>query len=314
MTDQKDISIVTYHYIRPKNDKKYNGLYYLEINKFKNQIKFFENKYNIIGFEDLIEILTLKKKNHKKPFIVLTFDDGYIDHYKYVFPILSKKKVKGLFYPSSKILDKNIFFDINKIQFTLARIDDKKQLLKEIFAYLEKKNTINFKSLSKEVSRIKNKRRFDNKEVNLIKTLLQYYLPKKIRNELCDFFFKKYVTREINDFSKDLYLRKEHMIEMKSEGMHFGSHGQNHEFLGFLKIKDQEKEISESLKFLKNTFKNEENFSICYPSGSYNKNTLNIVKKYKFKLGFTLKVGSINFKKKINNLLLPRFDTNDFPQ
>jgi peptidoglycan/xylan/chitin deacetylase (PgdA/CDA1 family) len=314
MLDEKDISVVTYHYIRPKNDKKYYGLHYLEVNKFKNQIKFFQKKYSIISFEDLLEVLTLKKRNHKRPLLVLTFDDGYIDHYKYVFPILIKKKIKGLFYPSSKILHKNVFFDINKIQFILSRIDNKKDLLKEIFTCLEKEESIDDKVLRKEIIYIKNKRRFDNKEVNLIKALLQYYLPKKIRNKLCDLLFKKYVTREINDFSNDLYLKKKHMIEMKSEGMHFGSHGQNHESLGFLTPKDQEKEIVKSLNFLKNTFKSEKNFSICYPSGSYNKNTLDIIKKYNFKLGFTVKVGSINLKKKINNFLLPRFDTNDFPQ
>ena len=230
------------------------------------------------------------------------------------FQYYLKKKIKGLFFPSSKILDKNIFFDTNKIQFTLAKIDNKNQLLQEIFKSLEKKSNINVNFLTKNLSYIKNKRRFDNKEVNLIKTLLQYYLPKKIRSKLCDFFFKKYITRDIDEFSKNLYLKKEHMIEMKSEGMHFGSHGENHEYLEFLKIKDQEKEISNSLKFLKNTFKNEENFSFCYPFGSYNKNTLKILKKYKFIIGFSLKVSSINLKKKINNFLLPRFDTNDFPQ
>ena len=35
----------------------------------------------------------------------LTFDDGYLDHYKYVYPIL-KNKISGSFYVPSKILQK----------------------------------------------------------------------------------------------------------------------------------------------------------------------------------------------------------------
>ena len=60
---QKNVSIVAYHYVRPKNDKKYKGLFYLEISKFIDQIKFLERNYSIIGFEDLVEVLNLKKKN-----------------------------------------------------------------------------------------------------------------------------------------------------------------------------------------------------------------------------------------------------------
>ena len=190
----------------------------------------------------------------------------------------------------------------------------KNNLLNKIFKYLENENNFNIQRLTKKINVIKNNRRFDDKEVNLIKTLLQYYLPKDIRNKICDFLFNKYVTKDIDNFSKNFYLKKQNMIEMKSEGMHFGSHGSNHEWFKFLSIKDQEEEIKQSANFLKNTFKNEKNFSICYPYGSYNKDTLNIAKKYNFKLGFTTKVGSIDLKKKMNNLLLPRFDTNDFPQ
>ena len=54
------------------------------------------------------------------------------------------------------------------------------------------------------------------------------------------------------------------------------------------------------------------NFSVCFPYGSYNRYTIEIMKKLKIKYALTTKVGSIN-KNNINNFLtLPRYDTNDF--
>ena len=58
----------------------------------------FEKIFNIIEFDDALDILGSNKK-YKKPFLLLTFDDGYIEHYKYVLPFLLKKKImkKGYF-------------------------------------------------------------------------------------------------------------------------------------------------------------------------------------------------------------------------
>ena len=68
-----------------------------------------------------------------------------------------------------------------------------------------------------------------------------------------------------------------------------------------------------SLKFLKNVGTNLNKWIMCYPYGSYNKDTLNILRKNKCSIGLTTKVGIANlYKHKI--LELNRLNTNDFPQ
>ena len=54
------------------------------------------------------------------------------------------------------------------------------------------------------------------------------------------------------------------------------------------------------------------NLSICYPYGSYNNETLKIVKKNNFKFGVTLRVDKIDKNELANPYELPRFDCNDF--
>ena len=41
---------------------------------------------------------------------VLTFDDGYIDHYNYVLPILDQYNLQGSFYIPVKTIEENKVF------------------------------------------------------------------------------------------------------------------------------------------------------------------------------------------------------------
>ena len=71
----------------------------------------------------------------------------------------------------------------------------------------------------------------------MIKRLLQHFLPNKIREKILNSLFKKIVNEEINQFSKKLYMNKNHIKEMSKNNMTFGSHGTYHvnelEYLDF---------------------------------------------------------------------------------
>ena len=112
----------------------------------------------------------------------MTFDDGYKDHYEYVFPHLSKKKISGIFYPPVKTIKNSEVLDVNKIHFIMEKNKNSKALLNLIYdlvkKYDKKFNPINFKKMQLSS-------RYDNKEKILIKSLLQYLLPKKIRKKIC---------------------------------------------------------------------------------------------------------------------------------
>ena len=86
------INVVMYHYVREIKNSRYPNLKGLEFKDFKKQIDFFCNNFNVLSNDDFVEIIQTKKIP-TKPSIFLTFDDGYTDHYKYVFPYLKKKKI-----------------------------------------------------------------------------------------------------------------------------------------------------------------------------------------------------------------------------
>ena len=85
----KNIYIIMYHYVRPL--KKNNYFPALDLKNFKNQINFFQKKRRVINNEEFVYLLNNNKFNNEPNFL-LTFDDGYKDHYDFVYPYLKKKK------------------------------------------------------------------------------------------------------------------------------------------------------------------------------------------------------------------------------
>ena len=89
-----NLTIITYHYVRKIQNSKYPKIKGLEIDSFKGQLEYLEKNYKIIDPSDLINN---EVKDLKDNLCLLTFDDGFKDHYQYVFPHLIKKKNFCLF-------------------------------------------------------------------------------------------------------------------------------------------------------------------------------------------------------------------------
>ena len=126
-----------YHYVREIDGSKYPLLKGLEFNNFKKQIDFFSKNFNILDYFDFTTIIK-NKKIPEKPSVLLTFDDGYIDHYQYVFPYLLKKKINGCFYPPILPLLNKMVLDVNKIHFILEKAKNKNFLIQDINFILKK--------------------------------------------------------------------------------------------------------------------------------------------------------------------------------
>lgn len=303
------INIVMYHYVRPIKNSKYSNIKGLEFNNFKKQINFFQKNFNIISQQDFINTL-YAKKIQKKPSILLTFDDGLMDHYQYVFPYLIKKKISACFYPTIKAVENKIVLDTHKIHFILEKELNRRKLLDEINSILINQK---YKSLNEiDLKNINLNSRYDDKDTILIKRLLQYYLPPKIREIVINELFVKITNKNLIEFSKELYMNCQNLKEMYSEKMSIGSHGNFHFWWQYLDEKEQENEIKNSISFLFNLGFNTNNISLSYPYGSYNNLTLNLLKKYKLKFALTSKPGNVNEKILKNNFTLPRYDANDF--
>lgn len=311
---KNNCQIVMYHYIRDKKTNKYQNLKFLSTEEFENQIIYLKKKYNLLDPSKVYENYS-ENKNLNSDDCFLTFDDGYIDHYLYVMPILNKHKIKAFFFPPVVSTMADDVLAVNKIHHILA-CNNEPQLLyneiKEIFYELElNKKYGDYEEFCQNLDH-RSGNRYDEYYSATIKRLLQRDLGLSDRSIIYDHLFKKYVSEDLKSFARELYMDVEHLREIKSYDHEIGSHGFLHNWYSTLNETEQKKDIQSSIEFLRNHSLVGENWSMCYPYGDFNKTTINILKHFNCNLGLTRAIpkndGSYRSK-----LTVPRWDTNDYP-
>lgn len=88
--------IITLHRVLPKSEFLIPENQNLEVTPtfLENLIHFYRSHdYEFISLDSLYNVLSKRKTKNKKKVVVLTFDDGYSDVYKYAYPILKKYNV-----------------------------------------------------------------------------------------------------------------------------------------------------------------------------------------------------------------------------
>ena len=302
-----------YHYVRDLKKSRYPDIKGLDINLFKEQIDYMRKHYHIITTEEVIHSIDNQVKIPEKS-VLLTFDDAYSDHYNNVFPILDKYKLQGSFYTPSKAITEHTVLDVNKIHFILASVEDKLDLvndLKELVRVYQKEYQLeDFDYYYKKLAQAD---RFDTKDVIFIKRLLQVELVEELRIIIVDTLFKKYIGMSESDFSKELYMNEDQLTHMLAHGQHIGNHGYNHYWWNSLNKEEMREELELSTNFLKKMGVDMNNWTACYPYGSFDDQSIKMLKKRGCKLAVTTEV-DIATTDKNTRFVMPRIDTNDLPK
>ena len=98
-----NISIIMYHYVRDLKNSRFPEIKGLDTRLFEAQIEYLTRNYNVVPMEEVVDCIENKSKLPPNS-ALLTFDDGYSDHYLNVLPILLKYKIQGSFYPPAKAI------------------------------------------------------------------------------------------------------------------------------------------------------------------------------------------------------------------
>lgn len=307
-----------YHYVRDLKNSRYPGIKGLPTDLFREQIHYLKKNYNIVRIEEVIAAYAGEFVLPDNP-VLLTFDDAYSDHFSNAFPILKHERIQGCFYPPVKAVTEHMVLDVNKIHFILASTPEDKMpsLLDELRRKVdENREEYGLDSFDNYFEKLAVANRFDSKEVIFVKRLLQVALPEELRKKLATDLFEKSVGMEESVFSRELYMSLDQIKCMVDCGMHIGSHGYDHYWLGSLSKEQQEFEIQKSVEFINAIGGDVNNWSICYPYGNYNTDTLEIIKCYGCKLGLTTVVNKAEVVAGNGDSVytLPRLDTNDLPK
>ncbi len=271
-------SILLFHRVVPEDDSMHRLVKNMSVTPdyLQSCITYFlENDYQILSLDRMCDCL--KSGRNKKKFVCFTFDDGYVDIYKYVYPLFKKYNFPFAAFITTGFPDQEAIIWWEMLEDMLLKNDGLKCI---------KTNDFNKLSCS---TRAKKK--------SLLEMFLMLFTLYK-QDELQD------ILGDLLGLDKcDLYKKQEgivasweQIIEMSNNpNVTIGSHTVNHLGLNYLTSKEIEYEVAKSKEILESKIKRKvEHFSYPYGSKSESgKREFAILKKCGFKTAITSRPGNI---------------------
>ena len=292
--------IMFHHFHDEKVYKKSQGS--INQDDFYKLIKFV-GRENILDADEFFK--RYKEYRLKANNLCLTFDDCIRCHYDIALPVLEDLKIKSFFFVYSSVFEnKPDLLEVYRY-FRTNYFENIDQFYNLFFEKLGLKLSNFFNQNKKLIENKKNK--FPYYSINDIKFRLvrDLFLQKKNYDEIMSNIFKDKNFKP-EDYYKKLFMNKEQVIKLKELGHTIGLHSHNHiTLIEKLSHNDQKNEyvkniniLSEILKCKKDDIK-----YMSHPCGSYNQDTLKILKSLGIELGFKqmMTIEPEKNMKKINN-------------
>ena len=220
------------------------------VREFRAQLDHIASRYSVVTAEQVIAAVE-RNTDLPRNAVWLTFDDGYLDHYTTVFPLLHDRGWQGSFFPPARTIVNRELLDVNKIHFILAAQPDPQPLIDAIRRFVTARRARHdVEPFDGYWNGIDKANRFDLPETVFIKRMLQHKLPEDLRRELADELFAHYVSVDPTAFANELYMSADQLKLMLRCGMHVGSHGDAHYWLDRISPEEQERDIGRAMSFL----------------------------------------------------------------
>jgi peptidoglycan/xylan/chitin deacetylase (PgdA/CDA1 family) len=306
------LTIMMYHYVRDRAHTRYPGLKVRSLEEFDGQLDYLTRHYHVCGTRD---VLAAARGERILPpnACVLTFDDGLLDHFTVVFPRLVERGLSGSFYAPVAAIEGRRVLDTHKIQIVLAKAPDHGKVARQVLDMLEDyRGAWELPPADTLYRQYAHASRFDGPEVIFIKRMLQRGLPGAVRAAITGRLFDEYAGADEPTVARELYMDLSHLRTMVHFDMEVGGHGAAHVWLDSLDRAGQAAEIAQTAAFLARVHGQPAvDWSMCYPFGAYNADTLSLLSGAGCVLGLTTRV---DFARSLQvPLELPRLDTNDLP-
>lgn len=285
-----------YHYVRDVEKTPFPKIYAVSLSEFDKQLDYLQSNYNFISWSELKNFLKGTGRLSENP-CLLTFDDGFKDHYVNVFPRLQKRGLSGLFFTIARPDNKVAL--VHLLQFLIVKFGEEE--FRNLFlAELNEGEKKLFIEKEKQCIKDNPTAKFGDVSLRALKMVIQKYMP-TVAFSVVERLFERYIGN-LEEFARDLYLSDSEMREMKKSGMHFGGHGTRHFWFTWETAEERNQEIKGSATILSKI--EEAPFIMSYPYGDYDSGNFAELQKYNFLAAVTINEG-IQQK---NSLALNRVD------
>jgi len=300
--------VVMYHYVRDTERTAFPRIRALSLADFERQLDWLEQHYRIVPYKEFAN--ALHGSPPTEPTALLTFDDGLMDHYETVLPILKARDITGVFFLCTATLETPPqLLPVHAIHFLLARLG-----AADFAATVERALArAGWTAAPAVAGSSGGLYRYDAGKDAAIKRLLNYEVPYDLSDAVLSALFREHVgSPEV--FAASLYLRPEVLRDMVAAGMTFGGHTHHHRVLARLTLDEQRSEVAEGVSRIRAlTGQTSVPFSLPYGQPrTYTADTLRILRAAGYDSAFSTVRGTVDFAT-VDAYQLPRLDTKDLP-
>lgn len=303
-----DCLIVMYHYVRDADATPFPRIRALSRAMFEQQLDWLQETHTVINVTDL-EAAVAGRASLPPSAALLTFDDGFIDHYETVFPALRRRGLSGVFFISRDASgEAPRLLGVHQTHFLLATLGAEAfgRAVRDACqaAYAGREQT------DRSVFGVD---RWDDISERAIKQLLNYDLPFEEADRVLDALFVEHIG-DPAAFARQLYLNDAMVRDMAAGGVSFGYHTRSHRMLSRLGVREQGLEISGGVEWLAG-LTGQRTVTFCYPWGgaaTYTADTVRLLRAG----GYSLAFNTIRRPAVVGTddpFELPRVDTRDLP-
>jgi peptidoglycan/xylan/chitin deacetylase (PgdA/CDA1 family) len=306
------VKTLMYHYVRPLPDPHFPELRGRSVEEFEAQVEMVAASGEHVW--SMEELLDLSERGAPVPDRgwLFTFDDGLRDHLDHAAPVLEAAGFRGAFFPSGFPVKEQRSLRSQKIQIILACGAPPQDVLdRTVHLLSERLGEGELDEWRERADRLANFRLNDPVTARA-KFLLQNALPQSEMDAFLDGLLEAVGTLRDPELFDDLYLTRDGIVELQARGHFVGTHGMEHIRYGLMTESEALADLDASLKVLSPLGVDSHRTAIIYPYGSEPIPEARVLFRARGVLaGFT--IVARNATPDDDWLLIPRWDTNDFP-
>ena len=273
---RRKILILTYHGVLPSKliDNHRDFILYNNIvsqDSFRKQMDYLNTYFKPVSLSKLENINELEKSEPEKPFVIITFDDGFENTYRYALPILCDYGIVGHFFIPTCFIGSRKLLWSEEINYRLLKTG-----LKDISL------AIGGTVYTARLDSLKNRVDYSVMIRNILKSLHSQDIDatlKLVQDLTCD------VDIEQIPSTRYKFLSWEQIQELVEMGMIIGSHSSSHYLLSGLSDEEAFDSILNSKKEIEGKTKSECKY-FSYPNGrlqDFGERDIKLLKKLGFK-------------------------------
>jgi peptidoglycan/xylan/chitin deacetylase (PgdA/CDA1 family) len=289
--------VVMYHYVRPPPGPGESVLVATGLDAFERQLDGLAAGREIISPDRYLDFLAGRGRLPGRC-ALLTFDDGVIDHYRHVFPILQRRGLSGAFFVQTDPVE-NQRVEATHMNHLLLGGVPFDELIAEFGAVLAQRapgrTLADFVCRDEAMSLY----HYETESRALYKYAVSFGLPLELRDDILTELFCRRLG-EPGDWARRFYLSWGQLAEMQAAGMHIGGHSHGHDVYPRLS-RDRLAEDTRLCWNILTARLGRRRRAFAYPFGRYNMEAIEAVREAGFTAAFTT-------RDRLNIGCVPRFE------